>query len=375
MSDFISTKYLLMNNTVRILEFDIESGEILHKYSDILPYGFTSIFDWINLRLKFSCARDTEKFFKSIGMENAEDLIESTHCVSLSDTFWIKRKDSRLTWDKVSPFMNAYSNVVSVYSLEGIILDSENENYYSPDISTDGSFPHTWKYSGVDNISFIKAGSKYTLGGINSGKEPYSEYFASQIAQYLGFNCVKYAIRQHTRYDGKVDIVTECKCFTTEQIGSVTAHNLGLHSYEAVLEYCKNLSDKAYHTCLDMLFLDCLLLNTDRHFANIEFLVNNDTLKVIDIAPIFDNNNALLPRFVEEYDEFIRTEYIARDDRPFNALYKLVKRHKSYHNELIRLRKYRITKPNSKGVEISESRLIFLNELLQTQINYLLRNE
>lgn len=145
---------------------------------------------------------------------------------------------------------------------------------------------------------------------------------------------------------------------------------LGLHTYEDVIDYCKNLSKHAYDTILNMLFLDCLLLNTDRHFSNIEFFIDNDTLEVKDIAPIFDNNYSFLPRFIEDYDKFNRKEYTARDGRTFEDLYKLIKKHKSFKKELIKLKKLKLEKP--KNVDIKDSRLQFLNEFLQMQVDYLL---
>lgn len=361
-------RYLILNKNKTVAEFDVFFNTI--KIYSKMPYDFTNINDWLEQRAKFSCAPDIKKFFKTIGIEKTTDIIDVTHCVSLHDTFWVKRIDSKLSWEKVSPFRNNYSKVISTYALEGLYIGNSDKNYFSPVVGTDGSFPHTWKYS-EQCIKFIKAGSKYTLGGSNSGREPYSEYYASVISEYLGFNHVEYTIRNHIRHDNKVDVVTECDCFTSEKLGTVTAHLLGLHTYEEVIEYCKNLSQNAYDTIINMLFLDCLLINTDRHFSNIEFFIDNDTLEVVDIAPIFDNNYSLLPRFIEGYDTFIREDYVARDDRSFDELYKLIKKHKSFKKELIQLKKLRLIKP--KNVDISDKRLKFLNEFLQNQVEYLLK--
>ena len=219
-------------------------------------------------------------------------------------------------------------------------------------------------------ITFVKAGSKYTLGGSNSGREPYSEYYASVVADYLGFNHVNYSIREHRRRDNRIDIVTDCNCFTTEQTGTVTAYLLGLDSYEKVIDYCKALNTKSFNTILDMLFLDCLLLNTDRHFSNIEFFVDNRTLEVKELTPIFDNNFSFVPRFIEGYDTFDRSEYLARDNRTFEDLYALVKKYKDYKGKLLSLKKLILEKP--KNVFIKYSRLKFLNDFLQMQVDYLL---
>lgn len=359
--------YLIMNKNNVIAEFDLYFGTI--KEYGKMPYDYTNVNEWLEVRAKFSCAHDVKKFFKTIGLEKTADIIDVTHCVSLHDTFWVKRKGSKLSWENVSPFRHNYSKVISTYALEGIYIGNNDKKYFSPVVGTDGSFPHTWKYS-QKGITFIKAGSKYTLGGSNSGREPYSEYYASIVSEYLGFYHVTYTIRNHVRHDKKVDVVTECKCFTSEKVGTVTANLLELHTYEEVIEYCKNLSKNAYDTILNMLFLDCLLLNTDRHFSNIEFFIDNDTLEVKDIAPIFDNNYSFLPRFIEGYDKFNREEYVARDDRTFEDLYKLVKKHKSFKKELIKLKRLKLVKP--ENIDISDKRIRFLNEFLQMQVDYLL---
>ena len=118
------------------------------------------------------------------------------------------------------------------------------------------------------------------------------------------------------------------------------------------------------------MFLDCLLLNTDRHFSNIEFFVDNRTLEVKELTPIFDNNFSFVPRFIEDYDTFNRSEYLVRDNRTFEDLYALVKKYKDYKGKLLSLKKLILEKP--KNVFIKDSRLKFLNDFLQMQVDYLL---
>ena len=356
--------YYLMNKDNVVAEFDLVMG-IKHLYGK-LPYGFESIQEWISGRKKFSCARDVKKFFASIGIKSDADFIDVLHCVSLQDTFWVKKNTDKDKWGNVSPFRRGYSELISEYAMEGAFR-VRSKNYFSPVVSTDGSFPHTWKYNN-GHITFIKAGSKYTLGGANSGQEPFSEYFASKVCEYLGFNHVNYTLTTYKRHDGREDIVTECECYTSEKYGSVSAHKLGLDSYEAVINYCKHLSEGDYKQILDMLFLDCLLLNTDRHFGNIEFIIDNDTLQVIKLAPIFDNNYSFIPRFMDGYEQFNRKDYIARDDRTFEELFDLVKKHRNYRSELIKLKGLKLEKP--RKVDMLDTRLKTLNNFLQNQVTY-----
>lgn len=43
-----------------------------------------------------------------------------------------------------------------------------------------------------------------------------------------------------------------------------------------------------------MIVFDAIILNTDRHYGNFGFLIDNKTNKIIKMAPIFDNGASLL---------------------------------------------------------------------------------
>lgn len=45
-----------------------------------------------------------------------------------------------------------------------------------------------------------------------------------------------------------------------------------------------------------MIVLDAVILNPDRHFGNFGFIVDNDTFKIKNFAPVFDHNLALVAR-------------------------------------------------------------------------------
>lgn len=370
----MGTEYFnLMNKNAKVAKFHLESltgGIEVYKDSK-LPIGFENIYSWLEERKKFPCIRNKDKFFIKIGLNSNEALINVTNCVSLSDSFWVKPYWSDLTWEDVSPWTHGYSTVLSTYALEGIFEKAIAEKYYSPVVSTNGSFPHAWKYNeGGSTISFVKAGSKFTLGGFNSGREPYSEYFASVIGRELELDCLHYSIRNHTRADGQIDVVTECTIYTSEDIGSVPAYKLGLTTFEEVIDFASCISFDCLNKVLDMLFLDCLLLNTDRHFGNIEFLVDNKTQKVLSLSPIFDNNMAMLPRFVEELERFNREDFTTSTRESFDDLYRLISKHKNFRDKLIKAKSIVLEKP--RRVSMSDSRIKFLNWFLQEQVKWLM---
>lgn len=358
-------KYFIMNRDKAVAYTDSQGNTFTSVMK--MPVGYKDFRKWAESRAEFNCVGNRNELFKAMGISSLDDFIAINYCISLRDNFWVKPNGSKLSWDDVSPFKNKYSKMVSTYCIEGNMVEGDG-NYYSPISSVSGSYPCMWKFM-RGAITMVKAGTTYTIGGCNSGNEPYSEYYASVIAEYLGFKHVEYWIKEYKRTDGKLDIVTECGCYTSEDIGSITALTIGIGSYEELIGYCRRLDLDSYKTCLDMLFLDCLLLNVDRHLNNVEFLVDNKTSRVVSMAPIFDNNSSMLPRFVVGTDTFNRSDYTAYDNRDFDDLYRLILKHKSYCKELSLLKKLVLYKP--EGIGIKMNRLKFLNQLLRSQVLHL----
>lgn len=56
-----ATNYLIMNKNTVVAEFDLYFGII--KIYGRMPYDYTNINDWLDIRVKFSCARDVKEFF------------------------------------------------------------------------------------------------------------------------------------------------------------------------------------------------------------------------------------------------------------------------------------------------------------------------
>ena len=63
---------------------------------------------------------------------------------------------------------------------------------------------------------------------------------------------------------------------------------------KAVIEYYKSLGGKYYDAFVDMIVFDTVILNTDRHFGNFGFMVDNHTNEICAPAPLFDHGLSLL---------------------------------------------------------------------------------
>jgi len=61
----------------------------------------------------------------------------------------------------------------------------------------------------------------------------------------------------------------------------------------AVAAYYRSKGEEFVKALHDMLIFDAVVCNTDRHFGNFGFLVDNETNEIVAPAPLFDHGNAL----------------------------------------------------------------------------------
>ncbi len=317
----------MMNKDVEVLSFTIDStsgleviSSVAMKRADLLPLSLRitkSLQHWLDSRLILSHRHDVRAMFRALGVNTLSDIILCTNCISLFDTYWVKSAlHPKKKWNAVSPYRNPLNRTIAEFSFTGSRVNGKRITH-SPDLSTGGNFPKCWKK--VDGeIYLYKAGSS---GALNSGQEPYSEVLASALADRMGMNHVRYQLAVY-----KKTLVTRCKNICTEEVGICSiAEAMGDVTYQELLERfpSKQLTD--------MLLLDYLTMNPDRHLNNISVLVRNDTQEILGIAPIYDNNLALLPYYmpsdgtIENYVDNDNGCICAADNSTFAELLELIK--------------------------------------------------
>ena len=156
----------------------------------------------------------------------------------------------------------------------------------SPELTTNGMLRKAWRFVEDDGIYLYKGG---TEGAANTGNEPYSEYYACQIADKMGIGCVQYDLE-----NWKGILASKCRLFTDIDTSFVPIGRiLRKTTLKACLDYYKTLGDEFYEQLCSMLVFDALIYNEDRHFGNFGLLRNNHTGEIIAPAPIFDNGLSL----------------------------------------------------------------------------------
>ena len=308
-----------MNKDIEVCTFFITTSEygmscnVLKIFRrDLMPHDLRNIQEWVESRYVLSYREGIRLFFRQIGIERLEDFVSITNCISLKDTYWVKGERSKKLWKSVSPFTNPLNKVIADYSFDRKINGKCITG--SPDFATDGGFPKCWKR--VDGVlQLYKAGSS---GAFNAGNEPYSEVYASKVADLLRINHIKYTLGIH-----KDRVVSKCTCMCSENVGFISYRD---YTGEVEADFGSLLKRFKYdYRVVDMLLLDYIMCNVDRHYGNFGFLINNDTNKIVGLAPVFDNNLSCVPYYTsDESLEYYINDIRAKDGRTWEELFRLI---------------------------------------------------
>ena len=213
------------------------------------------------------------------------NIIKVSKGLSLNDCYWVVEEGFDGTFEKYNLYDNRFSKILALIAFTGYGSSIRTSLASCPEFTTNGMLPKCWRR--IDGVIKLYKGG--TTGGYNTGNEPYSEFYAAQIAEVLEFEAVKYGL---SKWNGV--LCSTCELFTSKEysfmpIGKlVTSGGMG-----SVREYCKNLGEEYVNALDDMLVLDAVICNTDRHFGNFGFLVDNRTNKIAGPAPLFDHGNSL----------------------------------------------------------------------------------
>ena len=285
--EFYFSKEILELNTVHITKINHDYEYLLPKYLNN-NLNDLSLKRWLKSRSIPSKRMNMKEMTKklNINMNNVQELLDYSKGLSLNDCYWICKKDNNIKFDDVNLYDNNFSKEISLLAFNdkntrNLLIDHHE---YSPEFTTGGISPKCWQ---------IKNGKRLLYKGNNrQNLELFSEYYASQIAKVLGFNHVDYDLEKF-----KDTIVSTCPLFTSKEIGYIPiGYYIKGDSIGEVNELLTGMSNKNHQIYKDfqnMILLDALIYNTDRHFGNFGFLIDNKTMKIKGLAPIFDNGASL----------------------------------------------------------------------------------
>lgn len=298
-------KYTLMhkNIPVTVLSLDERTGFIL-KIEDIfhiehLPVGIhvrKGVIDraelntwWIDRSIPASRS-GINHALEVLGVPNTKVLLTKCSGLSLSDQYWIRPIDrDDISWSDINFFENSFSEDIGDVLL-GKVQNGKGLNLYSPDNTSDGCLKKRWKI--IDGKRcLIKGGSNPFI------QQPFNEVAATVIMEALHIPHVPYYLIWE---DGKPYSV--CEDFVTPDTELVSAWRVmqtkkkdnSTSVYRHYINCCESLGvSDIVHAVDQMIVLDYIIANEDRHQNNFGLLRNAETLEWIGAAPIYDSGSSL----------------------------------------------------------------------------------
>jgi len=267
------------------------------------------ILKWLQKRVIPKNRAFVDEILKSLGLSinNTKGIIDVCKGLSLNDSFWVVPQEFTGTFEEYNLYENRFSEVLSLVAYTGV--GASNRAFTtSPELTTQGMLRKAWRYIENDGIYLYKGG---TEGAANAGNEPYSEYYAYQIAKTMGLNAVAYDLE-----NWKGILASKCKLFTDIDTAFIPIGRIIKEGgIKACLDYYESISEDAYEELCSMLVFDAVIYNEDRHFGNFGVLRDNHTGKVIGPAPIFDNGlslfNFAMPDDFNNLAEYAKTRSTA----------------------------------------------------------------
>ena len=301
-------KVILMNKTKEVLIAEyLENLKVFTSIYEILNIEYAPLIINEAYKSNESLEESLTDWFKNRGIPEGRDrldmlmsklnissptaLLDKAFGLSLSDQYWIKPYDEDIRYEDINFFDNDFNDLEfteATFSNDATI--SSNITFMTPNNTTDGVLRKTWVIENTKRY-LLKAGLKSEV------LQPFNEVLATMICERLGFNHVVYTIDKI-----KGNIVSKCECFINPDTELIPARQIlkGLSDNDKVnayQKYIKILSDNGIENAKEkvdnMFILDYLMLNNDRHLNNFGIIRDVNTLKWIDVAPIFDTGNSL----------------------------------------------------------------------------------
>lgn len=287
---------------VEVLSYDESKNHLLPINMELTAKG---IIKWLSNRVIPKNRAFVDEILKTFGLSvnDTKGIIDICLGLSLNDSYWVTPVEFDGKFADYNLFENPFSEALSLVAYTGV-GSAEKAFSTSPEFTTNGMLRKAWRHIENDGIYLYKGG---TEGAANTGNEPYSEFYACQVAKAMGLNCVEYDLE-----NWKGILASKCRLFTDIDTSFVPISRLIKdRTLKNALDYYAGLGKPFYDDLCSMLMFDAVIYNEDRHFGNFGILRDNHTGKIIKPAPIFDNGlslfNFAMADDLENLSEYAKT--------------------------------------------------------------------
>ena len=351
--------------------YSVKIKRINDDFNVLLPIDLEitneGVLRWIEQRIIPKNRTFVEEILKSLGLKagDIKGIIDISKGLSLNDSYWIVPKDFNGKFADYNLYENRFSKILSLVAYTGV-MQNDAVITTSPELTTNGMLPKAWRFIEGEGIFLYKGG---TSGFANSGKEPFSEFYASQVAQAMGLDAVHYNLE-----NWKNILASKCRLFTDLDTAFVPVGRIvksgGL---SAVVKFYDDLGENFHEAIRDMLVFDALIYNEDRHFGNFGLLRDNHTGKITAPAPIFDHGVSLfhlaMPDDYKNLDGYAATRTPAYNGTTFEGICEafMTKRQSVKLKKLLNFSFYR-----HPTINLPDEHLLAIEKHLQKRVDKLI---
>ena len=296
--------YTLMHKDIPVADLTLDEATGSIQRIDVLLHGVhlpvgvsvrhgvadrAALNDWWEDRSIPASRSGLREALETLGVASSKLLLTRCYGLSLSDHYWIKPAGSELTWHNVNFFENPFSEDVGD-ALFGAPSKKDHFDFSSPDNTSDGFLKKRWKILDGKRC-LIKAGSPPFL------QQPFNEVIATKIADRLEICHIPYTVMWENGIPYSVceDFVTpDTELIPAWRVMQIQKKDNQTSVYQHYRNCCEALGvHNVAHALDQMIVLDYLIANEDRHLNNFGLLRNPDTLEWLGPAPIYDSGSSL----------------------------------------------------------------------------------
>lgn len=234
-----------------------------------------------------------------LGYSSTNSALVNNLALSLSDCYWIRPREERLTWKDTNLFTNDFVDTFGEITInQDHMIDLRKETRFNC-ATSQGELQKKW--------CIDKEGCRYMIKGNygQSYQQSLNEIFAAKLHEQQGFSEYTHYSLVRLQVDGNVEgLGCMCYDFCSEDVECISAWELlqtikikqNESYYYPLKKVCLKLgmSEEKFSDFIDyQIMTDYLITNTDRHMNNIAIVRNPDTLQVLGFAPIYDSGNSM----------------------------------------------------------------------------------
>lgn len=230
--------------------------------------------------------RKTIRLYENKSLPNELETALYSKCVTITDNYWFKEKGSNDKFEDV----RLLSDKLADLALTGRFKELNRIDFMTPELTNIGSFEKCWRHVNGD----------WYMYKASEDKEKFSEIFISKLGETLDLDMAEYI--EDINYPNVVvsrDFTNNAEVDFEPMVSIIGDKS---DDFEYNIKMLRELptigidNEVLVNQYLDILFMDAICFNLDRHEYNYGILRDSKTGLVCSMAPNFDNNLALISR-------------------------------------------------------------------------------